>query len=90
MVAEYRNLTGDLTLTTFVPEYLKSGNRKLIYQLFVKKKTLARSDVVSLTNMSFPTEHRLFYKKRNNQGNRFDGWESQQTGQEKTYFGIQC
>ncbi len=55
MVAEYRNLTGDLTLTTFVPEYLKSGNRKLIYQLFVKKKTLARSDVVSLTNMSFPT-----------------------------------
>ena len=41
--------------TSYVPEYLKMSNRKLIYDLFVKNRIMARSDVVSKTNMSFPT-----------------------------------
>lgn len=41
--------------TSYVPEYLKMSNRKLIYDLFVKNRVMARSDVVSKTNMSFPT-----------------------------------
>lgn len=42
-------------MDTFVPEYLKLRNRKVIFDLFQTHKNLSRADVVSMTNMSFPT-----------------------------------
>ncbi|MDD3904134.1 MAG: ROK family protein [Sphaerochaeta sp.] len=40
---------------SYIPEYLKVKNRKLIFDLFLEHEKLARSELVSLTNMSFPT-----------------------------------
>ncbi len=42
-------------MDAFVPEYLKARNRKLIFDLFLRYGNLSRADVVSMTNMSFPT-----------------------------------
>lgn len=42
-------------MISYVPEYLKLKNRKMVFDLFVKHKTLSRVDVVKLTEMSFPT-----------------------------------
>lgn len=39
----------------YVPEYLKVKNRKLIFDLFLEHGKLARSELVTMTNMSFPT-----------------------------------
>lgn len=39
----------------YLPVYLKSKNRKLIYDLFVQKGQLSRSELASATGMSFPT-----------------------------------
>lgn len=42
-------------MTSYVPEYLKSKNRKLIFDLFLKHKFLSRAEIVRMTKMSFPT-----------------------------------
>lgn len=42
-------------MDTYVPEYLKIKNRRQIFDLFRNNNSLARSQLVSMTNMSFPT-----------------------------------
>ncbi len=42
-------------MDTYVPGYLKAKNRKLTFNLFQKYGELSRAEVVSLSNMSFPT-----------------------------------
>lgn len=42
-------------MTSYVPEYLKAKNRKLIFDLFVKQNELSRAEIVRQTHMSFPT-----------------------------------
>ncbi|WP_020612872.1 ROK family protein [Sediminispirochaeta bajacaliforniensis] len=40
---------------SYQPIYLKSKNRKLVFDLFKKYEKLSRSQITKLTNMSFPT-----------------------------------
>lgn len=42
-------------MVSYVPEYLKSKNRKLVFDLFVQHKELSRAEIVQKTKMSFPT-----------------------------------
>lgn len=42
-------------MTSYIPEYLKTKNRKLILDLFVKQNELSRAEIVRQTHMSFPT-----------------------------------
>lgn len=42
-------------MDTYVPGYLKANNRKVAFNLFQRYGELSRSEVVSLSNMSFPT-----------------------------------
>lgn len=42
-------------MASYVPEYLKSKNRKLIFDLFLKHGALSRAEIVRQTEMSFPT-----------------------------------
>lgn len=42
-------------IDSYVPEYLKIKNRKLIFDLFLEHKELARSQLAAMTRMSFPT-----------------------------------
>lgn len=42
-------------MPAYIPEYLKSKNRKVVFDLFVKYKTLSRAEIVEKTEMSFPT-----------------------------------
>lgn len=42
-------------MAPYVPEYLKSQNRKLIFDLFLKEQVLSRAEIVQRTEMSFPT-----------------------------------
>jgi len=39
----------------YVPEYLNAKNRELVFDLFMEYNELARSEIVSMTHMSFPT-----------------------------------
>lgn len=42
-------------MAPYIPEYLKSQNRKLIFDLFLKQQVLSRAEIVQQTEMSFPT-----------------------------------
>lgn len=42
-------------MNSYVPEYLKVSNRKVIFDLFRQHRELSRADAVSLSSMSFPT-----------------------------------
>lgn len=42
-------------MPAYIPEYLKSKNRKVVFDLFIKDKTLSRAEIVQKTEMSFPT-----------------------------------
>ena len=42
-------------MNAYVPEYLKSKNRKAVFDLFVERGQLSRAEIVQLTGMSFPT-----------------------------------
>lgn len=42
-------------MAPYVPEYLKSQNRKLVFDLFLKQQVLSRAEIVQQTEMSFPT-----------------------------------
>ena len=42
-------------MPAYIPEYLKSKNRKVVFDLFAKYKTLSRAEIVQKTEMSFPT-----------------------------------
>lgn len=42
-------------MAPYVPEYLKSQNRKLIFDLFLTRQVLSRAEIVQQTEMSFPT-----------------------------------
>lgn len=42
-------------MAAYVPEYLKSKNRKLVFDLFANYKVLSRAEIVQKTEMSFPT-----------------------------------
>lgn len=42
-------------MPAYIPEYLKSKNRKVVFDLFLRHKTLSRAEIVEKTEMSFPT-----------------------------------
>lgn len=42
-------------MAPYVPEYLKSQNRKIVFDLFLKQQVLSRAEIVQQTEMSFPT-----------------------------------
>ena len=42
-------------MNTYQPNFLKSQNRKLVFDLFKEHEKLSRSQITKLTNMSFPT-----------------------------------